>query len=273
MAAPALPKGPRSILLQTLTTYLGDINKMQISSLRKYGDTFTMPSLAGSYFLTANPEGIKTILTADPETFAVPFTELFEIFPGNGDGSLFKMIGDKHRAARKLLAPPFHGARMRAYGTLMRDVALQWARTLQPGKPFVMQNTTQAITLDIIIRAIFGITHARGPLHDISSTIRRASATCPAAARPKTSPTSQSSPRCWLLAPRVRRRQSVRPSDSPRFSRLTRRRRCPGRSNRLARFTAILSSRAGRAEPFFPSGLPDQIPSDIRAQFEFYPGL
>ena len=47
---------------------------------------------------------------------------------------------------------------MRAYGTLMRDVALQWARTWQPGKPFVMQNTTQAITLDIIIRAIFGIT-------------------------------------------------------------------------------------------------------------------
>lgn len=158
MAAPVLPKGPRSILLQTLNTYLGDINKMQIASLRKYGDTFTMPSLGGAYFITANPEGIKTILTADPETFAVPFAELFEIFPGNGDGSLFKMIGDKHRAARKLLAPPFHGARMRAYGTLMRDVALQWARTWQPGKPFVMQNTTQAITLDIIIRAIFGIT-------------------------------------------------------------------------------------------------------------------
>lgn len=163
--APKLPKGPRSLLGQTLATYLGDLNKMQLACLRDYGDTLTIPTLMGPCFVTANPEGIKTILTADPDTFAVPLAELFEIFPGNGDGSLFKMLGDKHRAARKLLAPPFHGARMRAYGTLMREVALQWAATWRPGQPFVLQDTTQAITLDIIIRAIFGISEPQRVQH------------------------------------------------------------------------------------------------------------
>lgn len=157
MPANKLPNGPRSILRQAIATYLGDLDQVQLSYLRKYGDTFTLPGLIGTYFITANPEGIKTILTADPDTFQVPLTELFEIFPGNGDGSLFKMLGERHRAARKLLAPPFHGARMRAYGTLMRDVALRWAQKWELGKPLVMQDTSQAITLDIIIRAIFGI--------------------------------------------------------------------------------------------------------------------
>jgi len=155
-----LPRGPRSMLRQAMAAYLGDPDKMQLAALREYGDTFTMPSLFGPYFVTANPEGIRTILTADPDTFDPALNDVFDVFPGNGDGSLFKMSGDKHRAARKLLAPPFHGARMRAYGAMMRDTALEWTRRWAPGEPFLMMDTAQAITLDIIIRAIFGVSGA-----------------------------------------------------------------------------------------------------------------
>ena len=149
-----LPPGPRSALLQML----GDPYDLMLEKLRQYGDPMTFPTLQGPFFLTGNPEAIKTIMTADPDTYQPPFTDSLGVFLGAG--SLFMMSGSAHRAARKLLAPPFHGARMRAYGKLMRDTTLSWTRRWEPGQRLVMQDATQAITLDIIIEAVFGVTGA-----------------------------------------------------------------------------------------------------------------
>ena len=52
---------------------------------------------------------------------------------------------------------PFHGTRMRAYGLLMRERALDQAERIERGKPFVMVDLTQSITLDVIIEAVFGV--------------------------------------------------------------------------------------------------------------------
>ena len=127
-----------------------------VACLRKYGDPMTYPGFGSRFFVTANPDAIKTILTAEPETFQPTFTDTLGTFVG--PGSLFMMSGATHRAARKLLAPPFHGARMRAYGTLMRDTTRRYIQKWEPGRRFAMQDTTQAITLDIIVEAIFGVT-------------------------------------------------------------------------------------------------------------------
>lgn len=146
-----LPGGPRSGLWHMLA----DPYDATLGFQRKYGDPFTYSSLGDKFFITGNPEGIKAIMTADPDTFEPPFGESLGVFLGKS--SLFMMSGAAHRAARKLLMPPFHGARMRAYGTLMRDTTLRWLRDLVPGRRFVMQDLTQAITLDIIIEAVFGV--------------------------------------------------------------------------------------------------------------------
>lgn len=155
----AMPDGPRHLLSQTVQSYLDDPYALQLRTQKEFGDTYTAPHVIyGKRFVTANPEALKTILTADPDTFVSALNDVLAIFPGKGVGSLFTLSGERHKASRKLLAPPFQGARMRAYGVLIRDIALKWAATWQPAEPFRMLDTTQAIALDVIIQAVFGVT-------------------------------------------------------------------------------------------------------------------
>jgi cytochrome P450 len=122
-----------------------------------YGDPFTMKTPMGAMVLTSDPEAVKSIYTAHPDTFLASFPQALD--PLIGQSSLLLMSGAPHRAARKILLPPFHGARMRAYGSLMRDATLRWAAKLEPGKRFSVEETAQGISLEVILRAVFG---ARG---------------------------------------------------------------------------------------------------------------
>jgi cytochrome P450 len=95
------------------------------------------------------------VFTADPDTFAIPMRE--DLAPFLGDTSLIMTGGARHKADRKLLAPPFHGARMRVYGRAIVDSATNAASGWVPGKPFVMIESTQAISLEVMLRAVFGV--------------------------------------------------------------------------------------------------------------------
>lgn len=152
----SLPPGPRSALLQmvglaTSKDLLRDIRELT----RKYGDPVTLPSSGAPIVMAGDPAAVKAIFSADPDTF-VPATD-HALAPILGEGSIFMLGGAAHRRARKLLSPPFNGDRMRAYGTLMADTTSRWASRWEPGRVFPVIDTLQAITLDIIIEAIFGV--------------------------------------------------------------------------------------------------------------------
>jgi len=104
---------------------------------------------------TGNPEAIKAVFTADPDTFDTPLRE--QASPFLGETSLILTTGARHRQDRKLLTPPFHGARMRAYGKTIIEIAQNVAARWTEGQPFVMLDVTQAITLEVILRAVFGV--------------------------------------------------------------------------------------------------------------------
>jgi cytochrome P450 family 135 len=57
---------------------------------------------------------------------------------------------------RKALLPPFHGERMQAYGELIRDIAEAEVATWPAGEPIATRPRMQALTLEIIMRAVFG---------------------------------------------------------------------------------------------------------------------
>ena len=152
---PQLPEGPRATPVLSLR-FLSDPMGTIASSARRYGDPFTLPSPGGALVTTGDPEGIRAIFSAPPDTF-VPYNR-DDLSPVLGERSLFVQSGAEHKAARRLLMPPFHGARMRAYGEAIRAITLQWSRRLREGAPFVMEEATHEISLDVIIRAIFGIT-------------------------------------------------------------------------------------------------------------------
>ncbi len=82
-----------------------------------------------------------------------------------GQHSVVVLTGPEHMRQRKLLLPPFHGERMREYEEVIveatrRDMA-SWPR----GRPMRLQARTRAITLEVILRAVFGVEAERmGPL-------------------------------------------------------------------------------------------------------------
>jgi cytochrome P450 len=150
----SLPPGPGSAIWSTLQ-YLRDPYGASLRTARRYGDPFTIRTAVGRVVLTGDPEAAREILGADPALFDPYGVEL--LAPVMGERSLLLLSGEAHRRARKLLAPPLHGARMKAYAETMRAIAVAEAARWQPGHPFVMQDSTQAISLQVILQTVFGV--------------------------------------------------------------------------------------------------------------------
>jgi cytochrome P450 len=123
--------------------------------MRRYGDPFTLPVIHTTWVITGDPEEARRIFTADPETFGPMAGEEARFMVG---AASFPMLeGEQHLASRRLLAPPFHGARMRAFGQIMADSAVRVLSGMPPGAEFKAQDTGQAISLDVILEAVFGV--------------------------------------------------------------------------------------------------------------------
>lgn len=149
-----LPPGPRNALVTTLK-YLRDPYGFPLETARRYGDPYSWPSFLGPMVVTGSPEGIRTLFTADPDTYSALGAEL--LGPILGESNLILLSGERHRAMRKLQLPPFHGARMRAYGQLILDAAEEHAGRWQRGRPIPVHRTMQELSLQVILEAVLGL--------------------------------------------------------------------------------------------------------------------
>lgn len=148
-----LPPGPRTSL-GFMLRYLRDPIRCMVPLAREYGDPVLFPGKNPIVF-TGDPAGIKAIHGADPDTFE-PLNQDLGVFIGAR--SLILLGGTEHRRARKLMAPPFHGARMRAYGEQIVRLTGQRTAAWQPGQRVSMLDALQHISLDVILQAVFGVT-------------------------------------------------------------------------------------------------------------------
>lgn len=165
MAMTALPPGPRTLAtLQTLgwlTRHLPFLERCR----SRYGPTFTLRiATLDPLVVISDPVSIKALFARDREN-ALPAGRALTLEPIVGPRSLLLLEGEEHMRRRKLLLPPFHGERMRAYeATIARATADEIARWPRGGVPFELRSRTQAITLEVILGAVFGV--ADGPRHD-----------------------------------------------------------------------------------------------------------
>ncbi|RUT05152.1 cytochrome P450 [Dulcicalothrix desertica PCC 7102] len=152
-----LPNGPSmptllrqmKLVFQPLQ-YLEDFAKV-------YGDNFTVRNKNGNHTVYfSHPKALEQIFTADASKLDVGSENeiLRYLF---GSHSVVVLDGIPHRNQRKLLAPPFHGDRMRAYGATIQDITQQVIERWQDTKPFNVRNAMQEITLRIILRVVFGL--------------------------------------------------------------------------------------------------------------------
>jgi cytochrome P450 len=124
---------------------------------KAYGETFTvhLPGAKNWVFLT-DPEHVKQVYTGDPAIFHA----------GEGNSILLPLLGrhsvllldeKPHMRQRKLLLPPFHGKRMAGYEELMRGIARDTIDRWPTGTPLKAWPQMQEVTLEIIMRAVFGV--------------------------------------------------------------------------------------------------------------------
>jgi len=109
----------------------------------------------GLTFLLLTAEGARQVLAASPAGYDAFWKEGFTGLAGAE--SLWVLGGDAHRRERQLLAPPFHPRGFRGYGDTIRAVTRHHLEDWQPGQTRPVVNTTLDVSLDVILRLVFGV--------------------------------------------------------------------------------------------------------------------
>ncbi len=110
----------------------------------------------GTWVFVSDPEAIKQVFTGDPRLLHAGAANLV-LLPVLGEHSVLLLDEPEHMGQRKLMLPPFHGKRMKAYGDLMARVAADEIDRWPTDAPVRMRPRMQAVTLEVILRAVFGV--------------------------------------------------------------------------------------------------------------------
>ena len=159
-AAPSLPPGPPyPTALQTLGWIARPLPFLERCRAR-YGDMFTLRiGVSERWVVLADPDAIKQVFTGDPALLHAGEGNAV-LGPILGRNSVLLLDDEPHLRQRKLLLPPLHGERMQRFGALMTEIAEREAATWPAGTTMPLHPRMQAITLEIILRAVFGIREA-----------------------------------------------------------------------------------------------------------------
>ena len=74
-----------------------------------------------------------------------------------GEHSLLTLDEGRHMSQRKLLLPAFHGESVRRYAEVMAEETAREVDRWPVGREFPLRPRMQAITLEVILRAVFGV--------------------------------------------------------------------------------------------------------------------
>jgi cytochrome P450 family 135 len=125
---------------------------------KTYGDVFTMRLPLGNDLVhVADPELVKAVFGGNNDVLRAGEANAAILEPLLGPNSVLVLDGPEHLRQRKLILPAFHGDRMRAWDTTIRDITRAEIARWPEGKPFALRPSMQSITLDIIVRVVFGV--------------------------------------------------------------------------------------------------------------------
>ncbi len=150
--------GPRG-RLTTTWKFMKDPYRCYREWKQKYGDTFLVKAMNGEVVATCNTENARTI-------FALPTKELRQFATGTisplvGPSSLFLLEGEEHRKQRAKISPCFYGQSILTKADEIRNVATNVSRPWQYGDTVRMMDFALDVSLEVIIRVVFGVENKR----------------------------------------------------------------------------------------------------------------
>jgi cytochrome P450 len=154
----SFPPGPRLPRLYQAAWLTAQPYAWMTARRRRHGDIFSshFPFFGHVVYVT-HPELVKQVFSGSPDVFHAGEANATALGDALGENSLLTLDESRHLSQRKLLLPPFHGEAVRRYTQVMAEVAAAEIASWPVGKPFALRPRMQAITLDVILRAVFGV--------------------------------------------------------------------------------------------------------------------
>ncbi len=256
--AAAVP-GPRAP--RRLQSWLGIARpfEMRLALRKRYGPVFrTKDAIGGEMFHVADRALVERMFKWKPSQYTVAEPRAL-MEPVTGPSSILLLDGDRHLRTRKLMLPPFHGDAIAHYGEVIDEITHREIDSWRAGQTIRTRTVAQGITMEVIIRAVFGITDP-GRVADLKRLLP-----------------GLSSPNPFLLlmqkdlGPRspwgrfVRRRDRV---NALLYDEIEQRRADPDRESRRDILTLLLDARDEEGEPLSDSELRDELITILLAGHE-----
>ncbi len=124
---------------------------------RRYGDSFTLKiTHEGTWVFLSEPDAVKQVFTGDPRLLHAGEANIV-LLPVLGTNSVLLLDDAAHMSQRKLMLPPFHGDRLKGYAGTIAEVARAELDRWPLGRPLRALPSMQALTLEVIMRTVFGV--------------------------------------------------------------------------------------------------------------------
>jgi cytochrome P450 len=229
----------------------------------RYGDVFSCHfPFYGRIVYVADPALVKQVFTGDAAIFHAGEANATALGDSLGENSLLTLDEGRHMSQRKLLLPPFHGQAVHRYVETMGAAAAAEVERWPVGRPFALRPRMQAITLDVILRAVFGVRDGERmdlfrrripPLGDLSSVLD------------------------WLpfmqrelggITPAARFRKALAAVDELLYAEIAERRESHGAEERADVLSLLLSARHENGSPMSDVELRDELLTLLTAGHE-----
>ena len=151
-----LPPGPALPPVAQTARWIARPTHFMEKARREYGDVFTVRlGGVGRYVFVSDPTLIKQIFTAPPDQLRAGEAN-WPLIPVLGERGTLLLDGKEHLTRRKIILPPFHGERLERYREMFAAVASEHIERWPRGEPFPILPKMQAITLELIMKVVFG---------------------------------------------------------------------------------------------------------------------
>ncbi|MBD2495838.1 cytochrome P450 [Nostoc sp. FACHB-280] len=152
-----LPDSPKIPKFMQLLQWIYQPLQLMENSAKAHGDCFTLwlTNKQPMVFLS-HPQAIQQLFTENLSNLDSRGSAQI-LQPLLGENSLILLSGTSHQRQRKLLTPPFHGDRMKAYGNIIANITKEVISQWKFDQPFSLRDSMQEISLRVILQAVFGI--------------------------------------------------------------------------------------------------------------------
>jgi cytochrome P450 len=153
-----LPSGPsESPALQTARWLVRPIAFLE-ACRRRFGDAFSVRFMGfrTPMVMVSDPEVIRALYSEREN--GLPPGRTVTLLPLMGPRSVLLLEGAEHMQRRRVMLPPFHGERMRAYEDAVAAIVERDIHGWPLERPFALHPRMQGVTLAVILDAVFGVT-------------------------------------------------------------------------------------------------------------------